>query len=442
MNKRERFSRFEKADDIVVMKFGGTSVEDAEAIGRLIAIVRDRLKSRPVVVVSALAGVTDQLLAAGTDASTGHLGSALATVRNIYVRHEIVAGDLVYGESHDALNRELRSEFQALESLLLELDACRELTARDQDRLLGFGECISSKLVQAAMADAGLPAEHVDARSCIVTDASFGQANPIWEVTNRNVCDVVGPVLDAEQIAVMGGFIASTSSGVATTLGRGSSDYSAAIVGAALAASRIEIWTDVDGVMTADPKLCAEAQVIRKMNFEEAADLAYFGAKVLHPATLFPAMQENIPVFVLNSRHPNGAGTEIAAGSKSTKAVAAIAVRRNLGSRTQGIEEGTGGGSWGARQALVSVVGKSICGLPEAASRIFSAVADMEPAVVQQDQAKRAISFLIDDARVEEAVGRLHRLFFSPLADPSEGSGALHETGSRREGSVAELGRL
>ena len=253
MNEPKRQSRFERGDDVVVMKFGGTSVEDPPAIRRVVDIVRSRLGARPVIVVSALARVTDQLLEAGRAAASGHLGSALATVRDIYVRHEELADSLVEGSAYSGLDRELRGEFRALESLLHDLESSRRLDLRSQDLLLSFGECFSSRLVKEALSEAGVNAEHVDARSCIVTDAHHGHAAPLWDECNQRIQDELGPLLESGQVPVLGGFIASTLEGVATTLGRGGSDFSAAIVGAALNASRVEIWTDVDGIMTADP---------------------------------------------------------------------------------------------------------------------------------------------------------------------------------------------
>src|ERR1043166_3708901 len=180
MSKRQ--SRFEQGDDLVVMKFGGTSVEDAAAIQRLIGIADSRLRSQPVMVVSALAKVTDQLLDAGHAAAKGRLGSALATVRNIYVRHEQLADSLVTGAANHALDHELRAEFRALESLLHDLEVSRKLDLKTQDQLLGFGECFSSRLVTEALCQAGLNAAHVDARSFFVTDARHGQASPLWEI--------------------------------------------------------------------------------------------------------------------------------------------------------------------------------------------------------------------------------------------------------------------
>ncbi len=208
MSGAQRQSRFERSDDVVVMKFGGTSVEDAAAIRRLIEIVRSRIEAQPVVVVSALAGVTDLLLEAGHAAAKGHLGSALAIVRNVYVRHEELADCLVDGSSYSVLDRELRGDFQALEVLLHDLELSHQLSLKSQDYLLGFGECFSSKLVKEALCQAGVKAGHVDARQCIVTDARHGQASPVWDVTEQRVQEALGPLLECGQVPVLGGFIA------------------------------------------------------------------------------------------------------------------------------------------------------------------------------------------------------------------------------------------
>jgi aspartate kinase len=470
---RQRQSRFERGDDVVVMKFGGTSVEDAAAIRRLIGIVQSRLGAQPVVVVSALARVTDQLLEAGNAAAKGHLGSALATVRSIYVRHEELADSLVDGAAYSALDRELRGEFSALESLLQDLETSRQLDLKAQDHLLGFGECFSSRLAKEALCQADINAAHVDARSCIVTDARHGQANPVWDVTEERLQQAVSPLLACGQVPVLGGFIASTPDGIPTTLGRGGSDFSAAIVGAALCAARIEIWTDVDGIMTTDPKLCPDARVIRKMNFEDAAELARFGAKVLHPATLARAMRENIPVHVLNSRRPNGEGTEIVARAKTGNVVSAITAKRNVAaveiesastvdsellrvvyaafdrhscpvdgmatslgrisllvSSTAALPaiaadlHGVAALRWENHKALVCVVGEHIRRQPDVASQIFAAVSDMEARVVCQDPSGRTISFLVEESKVEESVQRLHGIFF-PRPEPAGDWGGI-----------------
>ena len=461
MNRLQRQSRFERSDDVVVMKFGGTSVEDAAAIRRLISIVQSRLDAQPVIVVSALAGVTDQLLEAGNAAATGHLGSALATVRDIYVRHEELADSLVDDSAYSALDRELRGEVRALESLLHDLESSRKLDLRSQDHLLGFGECFSSRLVKQALCEAGVNSAHVDARTCIVTDARHGQASPVWDITEQRLQETLAPLLECGRVPVLGGFIASTSDGVPTTLGRGGSDFTAAIVAATLCAARVEIWTDVDGIMTTDPKLCADARVIRKMSFDEASELAHLGAKVLHPATLAPAMRENIPVYVLNSRRPEGEGTEILARARSGNVVSAITAKRKVAAVE--IESANGVGAellrsvyavfdrhscsvdvmatslgrisllvgapaalpaiaaalsgvaevrWENHKALVCLVGENIRRLPDVASRAFAAVSDMDVRVVCQGASDRTISFLVEESKVEESVQRLHGIFF------------------------------
>jgi len=475
MSERQRPSRFEQGDDVMVMKFGGTSVEDEAAIRRLIGIVKSRSEAQPILVVSALARVTDQLLEAGRAAAGGHLGSALATVRGIYVRHESLADALVDGSSNGALDQELRGEFRQLESLLHDLENSRHLDLKSQDRLLGFGECCSSRLLTEALGQAGLPAAHVDARQCIVTDARHGQASPLWDATNLRLEEKLLPLLESGYIPVLGGFIASSEDGVPTTLGRGGSDFSAAIVGAALSAARVEIWTDVDGIMTTDPKLCPDARVIRKMSFDEAAELAYFGAKVLHPATLVPAMRDSIPVYVLNSRRPEAEGTEILARAANGKRVSAITAKRNVAAveivLAQGFDSdllskvfetferhsclvdvmGTSLGRisllsgstaalpavaadlrgvadvrWENHKALVCLVGENIRRQPDVASRVFAAVSDMDVRVICQGASDRTISFLVEESKVEESVQRLHGLFFPKVEPARDWGGATN----------------
>jgi len=477
----KRSSRFEQGDDVVVMKFGGTSVEDAAAIRRLIGIVQSRGNSQPVIVVSALARVTDQLLEAGHSAADGHLGSALAAARNIYVRHEQLADELADGALNGMLDRELRCEFRALESLLHELAVSRRFNARAQDHLLGFGERFSSRLIVAALLAGGIGAAHVDVQPCIVTDARHGQASPLWDATNQRLLHALVPLLEARQAPVLGGFIASTCDGVPTTLGRGGSDFTAAIIGAALGAARVEIWTDVDGVMTTDPKLCPEARVIRRMSFDEAAELANSGAKVLHPATLAPAMKENIPVYVLNSRRPDGAGTEITARARTSSVVSAIAAKRNLAaveihalqSRDSAVLsdvltafdahnclvdvlgaspssmsllvgspsvlpeiaaqlQGVAAMHWENHKALVCLVGENIRRQPNVASRAFAAVSDMDVCVLCQGTSDSTISFLVEESKVEESVRRLHGMFFpqhEPARDWGGSSAAFCQAG-------------
>ncbi|HEV2699670.1 MAG TPA: aspartate kinase, partial [Terriglobales bacterium] len=301
------------ANSCIVMKFGGTSVGDAKAISRAAEIVRGRVPQRPVVVVSAMARVTDQLLQMARAAGAGDRKTALTLARELRERHYNTAGELLGTGVFTQFHSDLGTEFEELEELLRGISAVGELTARTTDHVASFGEVLSSKLVTAALSAHGIEASLVDSRDCIVTDETFTRAAPLFEETSGRLSEQVLPLLDHGRVPVMGGFIGSTRSGVTTTIGRGGGDFSASIVGAGLGAQKIEIWTDVDGMMTTDPNICPDARRIKVISFDEAAELAYFGAKVLHPATVLPAIQKNIPVYILNSRNPTCEGTRITA---------------------------------------------------------------------------------------------------------------------------------
>ena len=283
-----------------------------------------------MVVVSALAKVTDQLMNAGIAAAAGKLESAREILQLLQQRHESVASGLVKNnEDRRRLFHQFADEFDALDNALIRIVSEKAMTPCTQDDVLGVGEALSAKLVQVALQSAGVNSVLVDSRECVVTDAAHTQATPLWDETNRRLQAVVVPLLELGRVPVMGGFVGSTRDGIPTTLGRGGSDFSASIIGAGVRAQRIEIWTDVDGVMTTDPNLCPEARRVPRMSFDEAAELAYFGAKVLHPATLAPAMRTNIPVWVRNSRNPDCPGTEIVAHCEGD-GVKAITVKRGV----------------------------------------------------------------------------------------------------------------
>jgi len=290
---------------MIVCKFGGTSVQDAAAIGRLVEIVRDRLEERPLLVVSALAGVTDELLGiarlpSGSDEPASRIA---ALVRH----HEETARQLPGAEA--ALD-DISSE---AESLVRELAALagRRITPREIDAITARGELWSSRLITAALAGGDVPVEWVDVRPIMVTDDRFGRATPYVQVLNSRARQHLCPILERGVVPVTQGFIGATATGVPTTFGRGGSDFSASLLGAALRASRVEIWTDVDGLMTADPRVVPSAKTLAVASYEEAAELATFGARVLHPATAVPLVREGIPIIVLNSRRPDHPGTTI-----------------------------------------------------------------------------------------------------------------------------------
>ena len=451
---------------MIVMKFGGTSVQDAEAIDRASEIVRTRHKQNPVVVVSALAKVTDQLVAIGQKASFGAAEAALELVSDLRERHFRVSSDLLIPERSQAIAPKLNLLFKNLEDFARGLAAVRDLSPRSTDALLSFGELLSSEIVTAAFKQRGLDTAWVDSRRCVITDGNYTAARPRMDLTCKHSQTILAPLLAKGKIPVMGGFIASSSDGVPTTLGRGGSDFSAAIVGAALDAKRIEIWTDVEGMMTTDPRLCPDARTIERISFNEAAELAYFGAKVLHPATLLPAVERNIPVYVLSSRNPGGKGTRITARAPSSgEMFRAITAKTNISivnvvasrgimvhgflrsvfealdrhgasvdivaisevsmsftmetkrlpevllSELQKIADVTSED----QQAIVCLVGEDIHGRPGIAASVFTTVANagVNVRMISQGASEINISFVIKESDVPHAVRQLHARFFS-----------------------------
>jgi aspartate kinase len=310
---------------MIVMKFGGTSVGDAAAVSRAADIVAGRLAQKPVVVVSALGGATNALLAIAEQSANGHLIGALRGVQALRERHLRECDTLLAGSPAAAeVATELSAMFDELASLAEALDTLGHVTPRSMDTIAAFGELMSSMLVTEAFKLRGLDAVHVDARKVVVTDDHFMQAEPRPELIADRARERVLPLVREGQIPVLGGFIGGTATGITTTLGRGGSDYSASLVGAALHAEAIEIWTDVDGMLTADPRVVTGAQLIEQIRFDEASELASFGAKVLHPNTITPAVRLGIPVFIYNSRNASGTGTRITfdAPRRSVSAIA------------------------------------------------------------------------------------------------------------------------
>ena len=454
---------------MLVMKFGGTSVEDARAIQRVAQIVTGRLEQRPVVVVSAMARVTDGLLATARAAGAGERDRALALSRCLRERHYNTAGELLGTGLFTRFHSELEQEFDELDEILRGIAAVGELTPRTSDLVVSYGERLSSRILNAALLAHGLPARLLDARQCIVTDAAYTRAVPLLDETNQRLQALVKPVVDAAHVPVLGGFIAATREGVTTTIGRGGSDFSAALVGAGLDADGIEIWTDVDGMMTTDPSLCPEARRIRQISFEEAAELSYFGARVLHPATVVPAIRKNIPVYILNSRNPGCEGTRITArgaqcrnlfkaiGAKKRITIVDVVATRMLMAHgflrsifevfdrhrcpvdvvsTSEVSVSLTVDSneaipdlaadladladvkYEGRKAIVCLVGDNLRGTPGIAARIFSAISDINVRMISQGASEINLTFVIDEADVPHAVRRLHTAFFSDL-DPA-----------------------
>jgi aspartate kinase len=451
------------------MKFGGTSVEDAAAITRAAKIVASRLAEKPVVVVSAMAKVTDQLVACANAAGDGERDQALCLARKLRERHYTAASELLGTAVFTQFHSELEGEFDSLDELLRGIAAVGELTPRTVDNVLSFGERINAKLCAAAFSAMGIDATLVDSRDCILTDDRHTRATPLFPEINDALAEIVQPLLDKSRVPVMGGFIGSTKDGTTTTIGRGGSDFSAAIVGAGIGVSRIEIWTDVDGMKTTDPNLCPDAHRIKVISFEEAAELAYFGAKVLHPATLLPAIQKNIPVLVLNSRNPQNEGTRIVARAPACKsafkAIAAkkritivdVVATRMLGAHgflkaifdifdkhhcavdvvsTSEVSVSLTVDSneaipaiaadlgkladvkYEGRKAIVCLVGENIRGTSGIAAKVFSTISDVNVRMISQGASEINITFVIEEDDVPKVVQRLHKEFFSTV-DPA-----------------------
>jgi len=319
----------------VVMKFGGTSVADADAIGRVASIVRRQIQldpeEAPVVVVSALSGVTDRLIAVARAAEDGQGDAAASALAELLDRHVEIAARLTSGSAQAELLADVRREFDGLIGLVQALAVLREVSPRSLDAVVAVGELASSRMVAAALLERRIPAAWMDARRVMRTDAEHTVAVPDLIDTCDRALEHVAPLLAQGKVVVLGGFIGATANNITTTLGRGGSDYSAAIFGSCLDADEIQIWTDVDGMLTADPRVVAQPRVVPRLSFAEASELAYFGAKVLHPSTILPAVSKNIPVRILNSHRPDNPGTTI---TRETGALdgqlSAIACKRDV----------------------------------------------------------------------------------------------------------------
>lgn len=310
---------------MIVLKFGGTSVADAPAIERAAEIVRSRLDRAPVVVVSALAGTTNALLALAEQAAKGHLIGAIRGVQGLRERH-IAETEAVLSDkrTRSEVCAELSAHFDELARLTEAISVFGYVTPRSLDAIAAFGEQFSAAIIAAALRERDMDVALLDARDVIITDENFTAAAPQLETIAERSRESILPLVKQRRLPVLGGFIGRSLGGVTTTLGRGGSDYTASLIGAALHADAIEIWTDVDGIMTADPRVVASAAVIPRIRFDEAAELASFGAKVLHPATIAPAVRAGIPVYVLNSTRSAGTGTIITSDAPR-RAVTAIA---------------------------------------------------------------------------------------------------------------------
>jgi aspartate kinase len=456
-----------------VLKFGGTSVADAAAFERVAAIVRAHGGPRSVVVVSAMAGVTDALFAGARAAAEGDATGARRRLDAELARHHAVAGALLPPAEAEAFRAVVEQARREIAVLLGRLAVEPEAGPVLREELASYGERLSAPLLAATLGAAGLPTRLVDARRCIVTDDDLGEAAVRFPEAEQRTRTELGPLLDAGLVPVLGGYIAASASGRTTTLGRGGSDYSAALVGAALDAAEIQIWTDVSGVLTADPRIVPAARPIPRLTYREAAELAYFGAKVLHPKSIQPATDRSIPVRICNSRAPEHPGTVVAAepdywpgavkaiAHKAGITVLQIESTRMLGAygflralfdvfdrhrtvvdvvttsevsvsltveHARELPEimrelrGLGALTVEREQAIVCVVGEGLCTTPGVAARIFASLPDINVSLISQGASRVNLTFVVGEGRAREAVRRLHAAFFEEVTEDARAS--------------------
>ena len=445
------------------MKFGGTSVGDVAAFERVFQVVSTQIEKRPVVVVSAMTKVTDALLAAFEMAKKGEPSEAFASLEPHFIRHEQVANHFIQEDSRIVVSGELKFAREELSDLLIRVSRRSLPLSMLKDAVVSYGEQLSSRLLAEVLKATGVNARQTDSRRLIVTDDEYGAAQPIWDETEKLVQLELEPLIAAGEVPVMGGFIAASRAGETTTLGRGGSDYSAALVAAALRASELQIWTDVTGVMTCDPRICGEAATIPILSYEEAAELAYFGAKVLHPKTIKPAVDHHIPIRVCNTFEPDKVGTMVLDASGETRnkiksiahkkdiTILRITSARMLGSygfmsalfqvfdryrtvidvistsevsvaltldNTDSLEhivmelERLGDVEVEKGYAVICVVGEGLRASTGLASKIFSTIEDTNIALVSHGASSVNLTFVVKEDVVVDVIRKLHNEFF------------------------------
>ncbi|MCB1024385.1 MAG: lysine-sensitive aspartokinase 3 [Acidobacteria bacterium] len=446
-----------------IMKFGGTSVKDSEAFSRAANIIKGEKEKSPIVVTSAMAKVTDALLKAFEVSKAGDSSAGFAHLAEHFDRHQAVAEELLGKEGCAAFLAELDLAKDDLSGLLRRAERRSLPLQMLKDAVVSYGEQLSSRLLADVCKAKGLSARQVDSRRVIVTDDEYGAAKPLWDETEEFAQLELGPMIDSGEIPVMGGFIAANRGGETTTLGRGGSDYSAALIGAAMRAKEIQIWTDVTGVLTCDPRVCSDARTIETLSYSEAAELAYFGAKVLHPKTIQPAVDFAIPVRVCNSHEPLEIGTFVLADSgiaknriKSIAHKTGITILRITSARMLGaygfmsalfqvferfravvdvvstsevsvaltldntdsldkiiVElERFGAVDIEHGHAVVCIVGEGLRDSPGFASKIFSTIEDTNISLISHGASDVNLTFVVKEEFVEDVIRRLHQGFF------------------------------
>jgi aspartokinase/homoserine dehydrogenase 1 len=379
---------------LVVMKFGGTSLGSAERMKNVAEIVTNHAQRTEAVVVSAMGGVTDMLIRAATEASRGDREHWKNVRRELAHRHREVADQLLKAGEQAAVLPRLADAVANFEDLCSGFSLVREVTPQAMDTLSSLGEVMSANLMAAILRSLGTPAEAVDATELVVTDDNFGNATPLFEETNAKTRQRLAGLRRRGVLPVITGFRGATRAGACTTLGRGGSDYSGTIVGAALDADEVWIWTDVDGVMTADPRLVPEARILPEISYREAIELSFFGAKVLHPKTIQPVMKKKIPVWIKNSFNPSCPGTCIVPSAtnnrRGVKAITSV-----------------------SKADIITVSGKDTLSFPRLAAKTFSSLSleEIPTLMVTQSSADNVLCFAVHDADLRRVKAHLEKTF-------------------------------
>jgi aspartate kinase len=476
---------------VIIIKFGGTSVGDAQRVANAIDIVAERKDRKPIVVVSALAGVTNDLVAASEAARECNIDRVNEIIAAVRQRHEDVAMRLVQQkfDFFESFIKQLDKQIDQIHTILRGIALLGEITPRARDKVMAIGEKLSSVLFAYSMMMRALPGEHIDSEEVVITDSRFGEANPLMEETREAARRVLLPLIERNLIPVMGGFIGRTGDGATTTLGRGGSDYSAAIIGAAVGVEEIQIWTDVDGMMTSDPRLIPSARMIDRISYFEAAELAWFGAKVLHPRTIAPAVAQRIPVRVLNTLNVSSPGTLITEEGETRDAAGprAVAVKRGITVVHMTSNKMLGAHGFLARlfdvfeqlemsvdlittsevsvsvtidekdrlpqlierlapvadvevrenQCIVAIVGRNLMRDSIVGSRVFEAMRGIPMSMFSLGTSGLNLSIVVDEADADRSVRAIHSALFEQVLSREDGEGSASQA---RGGSLAPLG--
>jgi aspartate kinase len=404
---------------LIVMKFGGTSVGSAERIAQAAALVTASCDKghQVVVVTSAMSGVTNALVDAAHAAAKGHLDTALRG--KLYERHKAAADALIPdATARAAALEQVDRRLDRFEKLCYGLSMVHELTPRLLDAISGTGEMLAAPVVAGAIAARGRASSAVETTEVVVTTDQFGGAEPLMDQTRARMSARIRPMIERGESPVLTGFIGATADGVPTTLGRGGSDYSASIVGAALDAGEIWIWTDVDGVLSANPSEVPDARTLAEISYSEASELAYYGAKVLHYKTILPAFQKRIPVRILNSFNPGHPGTRVSVeGDASVPGVKAVTSIRGV--------------------SLIAISGTGMQGIPGIVAKAFDVVAEQQSNVLMISQAssENNMCFVISAADAPRVVRALRTALEFELA-----RGHIEEIASQPAAVVAAIG--